>query len=197
MKRFAVVSILVLLLLPKNASADIYTKVRKDGTIVFTDNPSGSGYRLLSSKKRSPHFGYAAYSRKYSNEEIDEKIESVAREKNLDPRLVRAVIRVESDFNPNAISNRGAIGLMQLMPDTARLMSVNNPFDAMQNIEGGTTYLETLHRRYNGNIDYILAAYNAGETAVSQHGGVPPYAETVRYIRKVKQYYKSGLEDTL
>lgn len=103
----------------------------------------------------------------------------------VDPALVKAVVHAESAFNPCARSPKGAIGLMQLMPTTARLLGVMNPWEPSQNIRGGVKYLAQLLDRYDGNIALSLAAYNAGPGAVRQHGGVPPYMETRQYVRRV------------
>jgi soluble lytic murein transglycosylase-like protein len=99
--------------------------------------------------------------------------------------LVESVIRVESNFEPRAVSRKGARGLMQLMPDTARLLGVENTFDVRQNIEGGTRHLRSLMDRYRGNVPLVLAAYNAGAEAVTRYGGIPPYAETQAYVTRI------------
>ena len=112
---------------------------------------------------------------------------------HLDPRLVTAVIKAESNFNPRAVSSAGARGLMQLMPTTARLLGVSNSFDPEENIRGGVEYLRAQLERF-GRIDFALAAYNAGPEAVERYGGIPPYRETREYVRKVLQYF--GASDT-
>jgi soluble lytic murein transglycosylase-like protein len=114
-----------------------------------------------------------------------------ARRHSLDPDLVRAVIAVESGFRPDAVSPKGAQGLMQLMPKTARSLGVKDSFDPADNVEGGTRHLRALIERYNGDVKRALAAYNAGEGAVARHGGVPPYPETVAYVRKVLERAKA------
>jgi soluble lytic murein transglycosylase-like protein len=103
---------------------------------------------------------------------------------------VRAVAGVESSFRADAVSPKGAQGLMQLMPDTARALGVQDPFDAEENLDGGTRHLKALIERYDGNLTKALAAYNAGEGAVARHGGVPPYRETRDYVSKVLRRYK-------
>jgi soluble lytic murein transglycosylase-like protein len=117
--------------------------------------------------------------------ELASLIEEAARRHAVDPELLRAVIGVESAFRPDAVSRKGAQGLMQLMPATARSLGVKDAFDPADNVEGGTRHLRTLIDRYHGDVERALAAYNAGEGAVQRHGGVPPYAETRAYVAKV------------
>ncbi len=123
-----------------------------------------------------------------SAEQLDAIIEEAAAKHGVDSNLVRAVIKVESNYNPHAISRKGAMGLMQLMPSTARSLQVN-PFDARQNIDGGVRHLKQLLQDFNGDLTKSVAAYNAGAGAVQRHGGVPPYAETQAYVRRVNQLY--------
>ncbi len=113
-----------------------------------------------------------------------------ARHYRISPRLVRAVARQESDFHPRAVSSKGALGVMQLMPRTARELRVARPFDAAQNIDGGVRFLRDLLARYHGNRRLALAAYNAGPGAVDRFGGIPPYAETQHYIRAILQHLR-------
>jgi hypothetical protein len=113
-------------------------------------------------------------------------------EQNLDPRLVRAVIQVESGYNHRARSNKGAIGLMQLMPDTASELAVRDPYDADQNLRGGTAYLRQMIDAFAGSIELALAAYNAGPGAVEKHRGIPPYPDTVDYVQRVMALYRGG-----
>lgn len=118
---------------------------------------------------------------------IAETVDRVARQNNLSPDLVHSVIQVESNYNPNAVSPKGAQGLMQLIPATARRFGVSDAFDPADNIQGGARYLKYLLKLYKGDESLALAAYNAGEGAVSRYGGVPPYPETQEYVAKVRQ----------
>lgn len=119
----------------------------------------------------------------------DAIIEEAARLYQLPPDFVRAVIKVESNFQPDVVSRVGAIGLMQMMPGTARSMGVVNPFDPRQNIFGGTRYLRLLANLFHGDLVLTIAAYNAGEGAVQRYRGVPPYEETQRYVQRVLRHY--------
>jgi len=116
-------------------------------------------------------------------------IQRLAQQYSVDPHLVRAIITVESNFDPHAVSRAGAQGLMQLMPDTAARYRVEDPFDAHANIEGGIRYLRDLLRLFPSDLRHVLAAYNAGEGAVQQYGGIPPYPETQRYVERVLALY--------
>ena len=121
--------------------------------------------------------------------DIMRAVEKVSRKYAVDPHLVKAVIRAESDFNPYAVSRAGAKGLMQLMPETADAMDVINPFDPHESIEGGVRYLRHLLNLFENDLKLSLAAYNAGRTNVIKYGGIPPFAETKNYVKKVLVYY--------
>src|SRR5271170_7108707 len=126
--------------------------------------------------------------------DIDSAIEAAAARHNVDPNLVRAVVKVESNFNPNAVSRKGAMGLMQLMPSTARELKVRNPFDPDQNVDAGVRHLKYLLESYKGDVNLTLAAYNAGEGAVRRSAGVPHFSETQNYVRRITNLYYGGFD---
>lgn len=129
----------------------------------------------------------------FTQREIDSAIEQAASRHNVDPNLVRALVKVESNFNPNAISRKGAMGLMQLMPQTARQLNLKNPFDPQENIDAGVRHLKQLLESYGGDVRLSLAAYNAGSGAVARSRGVPNYAETRNYVRRITNLYSGNL----
>jgi soluble lytic murein transglycosylase-like protein len=130
--------------------------------------------------------------RAFTQADIDAAIDAAALRHNVDPSLVRSVVKVESNFNPNAVSRKGAMGLMQLMPSTARSLNVSNPFDPQQNVDAGVRHLRSLLDSYGGNIPLSLAAYNAGAGAVARSAGVPHFRETQNYVRRITNLYNGG-----
>jgi soluble lytic murein transglycosylase-like protein len=124
-----------------------------------------------------------------SSSEIEQLIREISEQHGIDPELALAVARTESNFNPRAISHKGALGVMQLIPETARRFGVSNVWDPRQNIEGGVKFLKFLMGMFPDNLSHILAAYNAGENSVVKHRGIPPYRETQAYVRKITQLY--------
>ena len=129
-----------------------------------------------------------------SPQDVDAAIDMAAARHNVDPNLVRAVVKVESNFNPNAVSRKGAMGLMQLMPSTARSLKVKNPFDPEQNVDAGVRHLKQLLESYGGDVKLTLAAYNAGSGAVARSAGVPHFAETQNYVRRITNLYYGGFD---
>ena len=125
------------------------------------------------------------FSAKAIKQKLDPVIDKVARENNVDPKLVKAVVEQESAYNPNAVSQAGAMGLMQLMPGTARELGVKNPLNPLENLRAGTKYLSSLLNRYQGNVLMALSAYNAGTKAVEKYKGVPPFTETINYVNGI------------
>ncbi|MCP4747329.1 MAG: lytic transglycosylase domain-containing protein [Desulfobacteraceae bacterium] len=119
-------------------------------------------------------------------------VEKISNQFHLPSALVRAVIKVESNFNRYALSSKGAVGLMQIMPSNFNMLNIDDPYDPVQNIRGGTQYLRTLLNQFNGDLPLALAAYNAGPNAVKQYKGIPPYKETQRYVKKVLSYFKKS-----
>ena len=132
--------------------------------------------------------------RAFTQQDIDAAIDEAAARHHVDPSLVRSVVKVESNFNPNALSRKGAMGLMQLMPSTARSLNVSNPFDPQQNVDAGVRHLRSLLDSYKGNVRLSLAAYNAGSGAVARSAGVPHFKETQNYVRRITNLYNGGGE---
>jgi soluble lytic murein transglycosylase-like protein len=177
------------------AHADIFAFVDADGVTHFSNVPIDDRFEVVLNSANDDeiapiHPAILSLSIRY-----DSMIREEAKDADVDPELLRAVIVVESGFNANAVSGAGAQGLMQLMPATAKLYGVNDAFDPQQNIRGGALYLRDLIDRYDENYELVLAAYNAGEDAVARHGGsIPPYAETRRYVPKVLDVYRRLLQ---
>jgi hypothetical protein len=176
------------------AGTGLYQYVDERGVVHFTNAPSSRRYseitvlRSLATRPKSS-FVSPGFVRPVPVRTYDDLIKRVSRRHGVPPALVKAVIHAESAFNPRAVSPKGAMGLMQLMPATAQLMGVAEPFQASQNVQGGTRYLRSLHDRY-GSWTHTLAAYNAGPSAVDHYRGVPPYAETRQYVQRVLSYYR-------
>jgi soluble lytic murein transglycosylase-like protein len=134
---------------------------------------------------KNPNYSQAAENRLVSSAQIDRYIKEAAARHHVDPNLVRALVKVESNFNPRAVSRKGAMGLMQLMPATAHMYDVRNPFDAAQNVDAGVRHLKGLLDNFGGNVPLSLAAYNAGQGAVERSAGIPPYTETRNYVKRI------------
>ncbi len=170
---------------PTAALADIYKFVDKDGVIHFSNVPTTGGKWVLVIKEQRVQFNLGQNFEKYEQE-----IWKASQRYSVDFHLVKAVIKAESNFNPKAVSRAGARGLMQLMPETASILQVNDSFHPEDNIDGGVRYLRYLLNLYNDNLHLALAAYNAGEKAVFKYRGIPPYQETQTYVQRVLGYYQ-------
>lgn len=175
---------LTVLLLPLYAgispvAADIYRYVDANGKVCFTDTPTHGKWNMYLKESPPPNSGHRSY--------LD-IIRTHASSYRLEEALVKAVIKVESDYQPRVVSKKGAQGLMQLIPETARDLRVTNPFDPYENIRGGSEYLRKMLDLFDDDIELALAAYNSGPSTVKRYGGVPPYDETQRYVKKVKRY---------
>jgi soluble lytic murein transglycosylase len=173
----------ILLFLSKPASADIYRYQDEQGVWHFTNIKNDKRYKLyFKSSAREP----TEYIKDYEG-----LIQQASEKFSVDPYLVKAVIKAESDFDYQAVSSKGAQGLMQLMPETADDMEVADPFNPEENILGGTRYLGLLLERYKNDKNLALAAYNAGPERVAEYKGVPPFTETREFINRVLNYYKA------
>ena len=157
-----------------------------------------AGYAAASSAKGN--FKKILKSVAKAPENLEAIFKEASKKYGVSEKLLKAVAKAESNFNPSATSKKGAAGVMQLMPSTARSLGVDDPYDARSNIMGGAKYLKENLERYNGNVDLTLAAYNAGSNNVSKYGGIPPFKETQEYVKKVKNYMGdselSGYSDT-
>lgn len=175
---------------------DIYYYRSENGAHMITNHPrETSGYRLTKVYSKSEGWrqigGEAATeSEPGSPSRVDDLIDHAARTAGLDPLLIKSVMHAESAFDPNAVSDKGASGLMQLMPATARRYGVLRIFDPGENVLGGARYLKDLLDRFDGNLELALAGYNAGENAVYEYQGIPRYEETQRYVEKVMDLYR-------
>jgi soluble lytic murein transglycosylase-like protein len=172
MKRMLLLS-LALLFIAAAAHADIYKFVDANGVIHLTNTPREGYTKVINESTEQP------------GENFDSIILQKSKKYDIEPSIIRALINAESNWDVYAVSDKGAIGLMQLMPATALDLEIRNPFDPEQNIEGGTRYLRMLLDRFDGNMEMAVAAYNAGPTAVEKSGGVPSFSETRKFVRDV------------
>jgi soluble lytic murein transglycosylase-like protein len=189
---FLLLSFLLGLWLTPLGVADVYVYKDKQGVLTFTNVPTHQGFRRVIREGYAGSSGLGS-----STNSFEDLIRSASDRHSVDADLIRAVIKVESDFDSSARSNKGAMGLMQLMPETARLHNVVDVYNPSSNIDGGVRHLKLLLGRYQGDLELSLAAYNAGIKAVEKHGGIPPFAETREYVRRVLSYYQSYRGDTL
>ena len=182
-------SIGLFLLLNLKTRAEIYKYVDEEGVTHYTDRPKNSNYKPLQI------FNNFSYNKKQQAPKKDlgnlkPIIEEVAQRYGQDPKLIQSIIGRESNFNSNAVSPKGAIGLMQLMPQTAKRFNVKDPFNNKDNIEGGVAYLDYLMRLFDNDLELALAAYNAGVNSVMNYSGNPPFKETESYVKNVINSYK-------
>jgi soluble lytic murein transglycosylase-like protein len=189
----ALILVTTLLCASRAARADIYRYVDRHGVEHYTNYVRSGSQRIYRSPKPAPPARVRGGSMTGSDPERLRAYDAHIREASLlyvlPEDLIRAVMHVESNFNPRAISRKGAVGLMQLMPATATKMGVTDPFDPRQNVLGGVRLLRVLANRFEGDQILTLAAYNAGEAAVLKYGGIPPFAETQRYVKRVMSHY--------
>ena len=194
--RILAVSLIAVFTLASQAWAGPIYVYKDKGAIRFTSRPPPGGVQAQVWTAKAANFSvfrvapHRAIGGKLYKNVYNEFISSACESHSLATSLVKAVIHAESAFNPRAVSRAGARGLMQLMPGTAQLMGIKNSFDPKQNIHAGTRYLAFLLQRYDGNLNLALAAYNAGPGAVDQYNGIPPYAETKEYVRRVLELKK-------
>lgn len=191
---FCRLAMIAILLAPISADADIYKYEDEEGVLHFTDAPANRKFKIImrdieKDKRLRTNFGFTRAARNPA--EFDAIINSCAREYGVDRSLVKAVIHAESGYNPNAVSSKGAAGLMQLMPGTAHDLKVADSFNPSDNIRGGVRYLRFLLDTFKGNVSLALAAYNAGLAKVAKYGGIPPYEETQNYVSKVLSYQRN------
>jgi soluble lytic murein transglycosylase-like protein len=173
------------------SQADIFKTVGPDGVISFTSKPKKGGSLYARTEPTRPAVRMPADGSPARYSRYDDHIRQAAVLYQIPEELIRAVIQVESNFDPRAVSPANARGLMQLIPETAERMMVTDIFDPRQNIFGGVRYLRVLANLFNGDIELTIAGYNAGENAVIKHGGIPPYPETVEYVKRVMSEYRA------
>lgn len=172
--------------------ADVYERTHQNGVKEFTNRPSGPGWIYYMTESGSQPI--IEFVKEGKPKSIDEIVTEIASKFSIDASLVKAIIMAESKCDPNAVSRKGAQGLMQLMPSTAKNLNVNRPFDPRENIIGGVKYIKGLMASY-GKLELALAAYNAGPGAVQKYAGIPPYRETIDYVKKVIGYYEKFKKD--
>jgi soluble lytic murein transglycosylase-like protein len=170
---------------PSAVMGDIYRYVDARGVIHFTNRPSSGRYRLFMREVRRG----VQVSNMQCPLSFDPLVQKAAKRYGVEIPLIKAIIKAESDFDPGAVSGKGARGLMQLMPERAQRLGVRNCLNPAENIDGGVRHLRALLDHFKGRVSLALAAYNAGRDAVTRHGGVPPYPETQVYVQRVLEYY--------
>lgn len=190
---FSIILIIFFLFEPAPQAAELYRFSDEEGQIYYTNIPGEDRQKVSLAQKIDDSIPLPinpSETRNPSQNRFEPIIASASQLFTVDPDLVRAIIKAESNFNPRAISPKGAMGLMQLMSQTAREMDISNPFDPLQNIHAGVRYLDGLLQRLNQNLPLALAAYNAGPTRVLSQKGIPPIEETRNYVQRVMKYYR-------
>ncbi len=192
LSRVVAIVLLLQLSLAANVFAGIYCFVDEQGVVHFSNVPTDNRYKLYKTFKKPllKRKTRKIRSRPIYESYYDSHIWKAAIKYGVDFALLKAVIKAESNFDPNAVSPKGAEGLMQLMPETSQLLNVKDPFDPEENILAGTRYLKMLMDQFNNNVVFALAAYNAGPDVVSEYKGIPPYPETVTYVKRVLEYFR-------
>lgn len=184
--------ILTFMAAPFYSYADIYKYVDENGILHFTDTPV-TGHKveifIKDLSKKNVNYLSSGYSSYYSDD-FNDIIEKAASAHDISSSLIKAMIKVESNFNPNAVSPKGAKGLMQIMPGTMKDLNIDNPFNPYENVMGGTRYIRELLLRFNNELTLALAAYNAGPSAVEKYKNIPPYEETIGYVQKVLHFHR-------
>ena len=180
-------AIIILMAFVSSVHADIYMYIDDNGVMHFTNAPTSNqhDYKVYIKERISVSTNF------HAPDKYDKLISNASKEFNVDSRLLKAMIKAESDFDPRAISRKGAMGLMQIMPENFKMLNLDNPFDPWQNIRAGAQYFKKLYKRFNGKLALSLAAYNAGPTAVDHYKSIPPYQETEEYVRRVLRYYRT------
>jgi soluble lytic murein transglycosylase-like protein len=176
---------------PLPVFADIYMHIDKDGVMHFTNMPvesEGNSVKFRFYQKEENQENQEKHLNRYFDN-IDTYIIEASHQHEVSFPLIKAIIKVESDFNPKAVSEKGAMGLMQIMPFNFKNLSIRDPFDPWENIMGGVRYFKNMLNKFNGDLSLSLAAYNAGPNAVDKYGSIPPYPETINYVEKVLKYY--------
>jgi soluble lytic murein transglycosylase-like protein len=186
-----IVLIILVTVCPRILLADIYKYTDADGVAHYSNVPTeGKGVIYL---REGPGEIPATGPGLITSTWALEYAEQYSRAQDLSPALVKAIIKAESNGNRKAVSVKGAKGMMQLMPFTSKRLKVSDPFDPVENIEGGVKYIKELLATFKGNLIHTVAAYNAGPAAVKKYGGVPPYQETQQYVKRVMGYYRQYL----
>lgn len=186
----------LLLFLNVSAYADqIYKYEDSQGNLHFTDTPPDRTVvqtykpKAIFVLSHKPAINHARYYNMALRGQISPMIQNMSQKHEMDPFLIEAIVKAESDYDSTALSLKGAQGLMQIMPGTAMDLGLKNPFDPQENLDAGIRHFKKLFTKYSSNLDLALAAYNAGEMSVQKYNGVPPYPETIDYIQKIKKYY--------